>query len=79
MICALAVAVLAANMWQPFPEIAPLQHIPTFVLLLASPWLLGCWPLSDSSVAALVGFFLLHTLAGGTPIPTCPMIHGVAR
>lgn len=64
MICALAMAVLAANLWQPFPEIAPLQHIPTLALLLASPWLLRRWPLSDGSVAAIGGFFLLHTLAG---------------
>lgn len=64
MICALAVAVLLANLWQPFPEIAPLQHIPTMALLLASPWLLRRWPLSDGSVAAVVGFFALHTLAG---------------
>jgi putative membrane protein len=64
MICALAVAVLAANLWQPYPEIAPLQHIPTVALLLASPWLLRRWPLSDASVGAVVAFFLLHTLAG---------------
>ena len=64
MICALAVAVVAANLWQPYPDIAPLQHIPTVALLLASPWLLRRWPLSDGSVAALVGFFALHTLAG---------------
>lgn len=64
MICALAVAVFAANLWQPYPEIAPLQHLPTVLLLFASPWLLRRWPLSDRSVAALVGFFLLHTLAG---------------
>ncbi len=64
MICALAVSVLLANLWQPYPEIAPLQHIPTVALLLASPWLLRRWPLSDGSVAAIIGFFLLHTLAG---------------
>jgi len=64
MIFALAVAVLAANLWQPFPEVAPLQHIPTLVLLLASPWLLRRWRLSNGSVAAIVAFFLLHTLAG---------------
>ncbi|MEG3122956.1 DUF2238 domain-containing protein [Sphingomonas sp. GB1N7] len=55
---------LLANLWQPFPEIAPLQHIPTVALLLASPWLLRRWPLSDNSVVAIAGFFALHTLAG---------------
>ncbi|KQS04482.1 hypothetical protein ASG11_09675 [Sphingomonas sp. Leaf357] len=64
MIRALAVAVLLANLWQPFPEIAPLQHIPTLALLLASPWLLRRWPLSNGAVAAIAGFFALHTLAG---------------
>lgn len=64
MIWALAVAVVAANLWQPYPEIAPLQHIPTVLLLFASPWLLGRWPLSDRSVASLVVFLALHTLAG---------------
>ncbi len=64
MICALALAVVAANLWQLYPEIAPVQHIPTVVLLLAAPWLLRRWPLSDGSVAALVAFFALHTLAG---------------
>lgn len=64
MLWALALAVLIANLWQPYPEIAPLQHIPTVLLLIASPWMLRRWPLSDGSFAALVGFFLLHTLAG---------------
>ena len=64
MICALAVAVFVANLWQPYPEIAPLQHIPTMLLLFASPWLLRRWPLSDCAVASLVAFLLLHTLAG---------------
>ncbi len=64
MICALAVAVFAANLWQPYPEIAPLQHLPTVLLLFASPWLLRRWPISDRAVGALVAFFLLHTLAG---------------
>jgi putative membrane protein len=64
MLAGLAVAVFVANLWQPYPEIAPLQHIPTVILLCASPWLLRRWPMSDTATAALVGFFLLHTLAG---------------
>ena len=64
MICALAVAVFVANLRQPYPEIAPLQHIPTVLLLFASPWLLGRWPMSDRAVASLAVFFALHTLAG---------------
>ncbi|CAN5489580.1 DUF2238 domain-containing protein [soil metagenome] len=60
----LGAAVVLANVAQPYPEIAPLQHIPTVLLLLAAPFLLRRWPLSDGAVAAGVGFCLLHTLAG---------------
>jgi putative membrane protein len=61
---AVAVVVLLAQIKQPFPEIAPLQHIPTLVLLVAAPWLLHRWPLRGSSVAAIALFFLIHTLGG---------------
>ncbi len=64
MLALLAAAVVLANVAQPYPDVAPLQHIPTVVLLLAAPFLLKRWPLSDGAVAAAVGFFLLHTLAG---------------
>lgn len=60
----LAAAVMLANIAQPYPEIAPLQHIPTVLLLVAAPPLLRRWPLSDGAVAAVTGFFLLHTFAG---------------
>lgn len=64
MISLLALALLAANLWQPYPEIAPLQHVPTVMLLLAAPWLLARWPLSDAAVGSVLAFFLLHTFAG---------------
>ena len=64
LLAVLAVAVIVANIRQPYPSIAPLQHIPTVLLILAAPSLLSRFPLSDRSVAALTGFFLLHTLAG---------------
>jgi len=60
----LAVAVVAANIDQPYPELAPLQHAPTVPLILAAPWLLRRWPLSTASVAMLWLFLLLHTLGG---------------
>lgn len=53
-----------ANIDQPFPEIAPLQHVPTVLLIVAAPWLLRRWPLSNGAVGCIVGFFLLHTFAG---------------
>jgi putative membrane protein len=64
MIIALAIAVALANICQPYPEIAPLQHLPTALLILFAPWLLRRWPLSDGSVGCILAFFLLHTLAG---------------
>jgi putative membrane protein len=64
MLAILAGALVLANIAQPYPDVAPLQHIPTVVLLLAAPFLLRRWPLSDGAVAAGVGFCLLHTLAG---------------
>jgi putative membrane protein len=48
----------------PFAALAPLQHGPTLAILLAAPWLLRRWPLSTPSLASLVGFLALHTLAG---------------
>ena len=53
-----------ANIAQPFPEIAPLQHVPTVLLILFAPLLLRRWPLSTCAVGCITGFFLLHTFAG---------------
>lgn len=55
---------LLAQVDQPYPEVALLQHIPTAVFLLASPWLLRRWPLTTASVACIVLFLALHTLGG---------------
>lgn len=60
----LAAALALAQINQPYPEIAPLQHVPTLLLLLAAPWLLRRWPISDTALGCVVGFFLLHTLGG---------------
>lgn len=60
----LAIALVAAQVKQPYPEVAPLHHIPTLLLLVAAPWLLKRWPLSNLSLGCVVGFFLLHTLGG---------------
>lgn len=64
MVGLVAVVLIIAQIQQPYPEIAPLQHIPTLLLLIASPWLLRRWPLSNGALASLVAFFLLHTLGG---------------
>jgi len=64
MLAVLALALVLANIAQPYPDVAPLQHIPTVVLLLVAPSLLRRWPLSDGAVGAGIGFMLIHTLAG---------------
>jgi putative membrane protein len=60
----LAVLLLAAQIDQPYPEIALLQHIPTMLLLVAAPALLRRWPLSTPALACIVAFFALHILGG---------------
>jgi putative membrane protein len=62
MIVALLCAIGLANIEQPYPDLAPLQHGPTIALILATPWLLRRWPLSTSCVACISLFLLLHTL-----------------
>jgi putative membrane protein len=64
MIALLWLAVILANINQPYAEVAPLHHVPTVALLLASPLLLRRWPLSNGAVACVLLFFLLHTLGG---------------
>lgn len=61
---ALLVLLLLAQIDQPYPEVALLQHIPTMVFLVASPWLLRRWPLSTPALGCIVFFFMLHTLGG---------------
>lgn len=60
----LLILLLLAQIEQPYPEVALLQHLPTMLLIVASPWLLRRWPLSTASVACIVAFMALHTLGG---------------
>jgi putative membrane protein len=62
MILSLVVAIGLANIAQPYPDLAPLQHGPTITLLLAAPWLLRRWSLSNGAVGCIWLFLLLHTL-----------------
>ncbi len=62
MIAALLAAVALANIDQPYPDLAPLQHGPTLAVLAAAPWLLRRWPLSDRAVGCIALFLALHTL-----------------
>ena len=64
MLIGLAVLLVLAQVRQPYPEVAPLHHLPTLALLLAAPWLLRRWPLSSGAVACVALFFALHTIGG---------------
>ena len=59
---ALAIALVLAQIAQPFPDTAWLHHVPTVLLILAAPLLLKRWPVSDGAVLAILLFFALHTL-----------------
>jgi putative membrane protein len=64
LIGSLLAAVAAANIHQPYPDLAPLQHAPTLLFCLGAPWLLRRWPLSIGAVILIWMFLLLHTLGG---------------
>jgi putative membrane protein len=64
MILLLAAAVVLANIRQPYPGIAPLQHVPTVLAILFAPVMLRRWPLSNGAIGCILAFLLLHTLAG---------------
>jgi putative membrane protein len=64
MLTLLAILLLAAQVDQPFPQVAPLHHIPTLLLIIAAPFSLRRWPLSNAAVGCAVLFFALHTIGG---------------
>ena len=63
MILLLVAAVGLANVAQPYPDLAPLQHGPTLALAISAPWLLRRWPIANKAAACLLLFLLLHTFA----------------
>lgn len=60
----LLASLLVAQIGRPYPDVALLQHLPTMLLLVASPALLRRWPLSTPALACIVVFLALHTLGG---------------
>jgi putative membrane protein len=64
MLAGLALLLILVQVKQPFPATAPLHHLPTLALLLAAPFLLRRRPLSDSALACIILFFVLHTIGG---------------
>jgi len=64
MLGALLLLLALAQINQPYPDVAPLHHLPTLALILAAPFLLRRWPLSTASLACLAAFLALHTIGG---------------
>lgn len=48
----------------PYPELAPLQNLPTLVIVIALAIALHRWPMPTSAVGCVTVFLLLHTLGG---------------
>lgn len=48
----------------PFPELAPLQNLPTIAIVLILAIALRRWPMPTSAVACIAAFLLLHTIGG---------------
>ena len=64
MLGALLALLVLVQIDQPYASVAPLHHIPTLILLVSSPVVLRRWPMSNSSVACIIVFFVLHTIGG---------------
>ena len=64
MIGALLLLLALVQVDQPYPEVAPLHHLPTLALVIAAPFLLRRWPLSNAGLACLAAFLALHTIGG---------------
>jgi putative membrane protein len=59
-----ALAALLSLVDTPYPDLAPLQNLPTLAVLFALWLALRRWPVATSAVACMCGFLLLHTLGG---------------
>ncbi|MDJ0977963.1 MAG: DUF2238 domain-containing protein [Erythrobacter sp.] len=59
-----AMGLVAAQIDQPYPQVAVLHHLPTALFLLAFPWLARRWRLSDRSWLCVFAFLAIHTLGG---------------
>jgi putative membrane protein len=64
MLAGLGALLLACQIDQPFPHTAWLHHFPTLIALLAAPFALRRWPVSNAALACLIHFLALHTIGG---------------
>lgn len=59
-----ALFALASLVGSPYPDLAPLQNLPTLLVVALLALALRRWPLPTSAVACLCLFLWLHTLGG---------------
>ena len=59
-----AAAALLSLVHTPYPALAPLQNLPTVVLVGIMAWALRRWPMPTSAAICTCCFLLLHTLGG---------------
>lgn len=64
MLGGLLLLLLLVQIRQPYPSVAPLHHIPTLMLIIASPFLLRRFPVSNRALGCMVVFFALHSIGG---------------
>ncbi|MFM5955165.1 MAG: DUF2238 domain-containing protein [Novosphingobium sp.] len=62
----------------PYPQLAPLQNLPTVVIVALLALGLRKWPLPNSAVWCLVAFLWLHTLGGRYAYSYVPYDHWFA-
>src|SRR6187399_3266454 len=70
-----ALAALLSLIDSPYPDLAPLQNIPTLFIAGGVALALRRWPLPTSAVAFVVIFLLLHTLGGRYAYSYVPYDH----
>lgn len=58
------IAALASLVDTPYPDLAPLQNLPTLVIVWAIGLALRCRPMPTSAVVCICLFLWLHTLGG---------------
>lgn len=64
MLAGLGALLLLCQVDQPYPQTAWLHHLPTFLTLLAAPFALRRWPISNAALGCMVAFLVLHTIGG---------------
>jgi putative membrane protein len=81
MLGGLAALLALVQLDQPFPQTAPLHHLPTLVALLTAPILLERRPMSDAALGCVVLFLALHSIGGRytyTNVPYDSWVHALS-